>query len=50
MNRSEELTAGYKKTSVLAKEIRGKRRFNVSSLHKKQKHHPKIFTAWIFRH
>ena len=34
MNRSKELTAGYKKTSVLAKEIRGKRRFNVSLLQK----------------
>ena len=49
MNRSKELTAGYKKTSVLAKEIRGKRRFNVS-LFQKTKASPKIFTAWIFRH
>ena len=36
MNRSKELTAGYKKTSVLAKEIRGKRHFILSSLLKTQ--------------
>ena len=28
MNRSKELTVGYKKTSVLAKEIRGKKTFH----------------------
>ena len=32
MNRGEQLTAGYKKTSVLAQDLRGKRHFIAASL------------------
>ena len=32
MNRGTELTSGYKKTSVLAQGLKGKRHFIVSSL------------------
>ena len=36
MNRGTELTSGYKKTSVLAQGLKGKRYFNVQSLQKTQ--------------
>ena len=32
MNRGEQLTAGYKKTSVLAQDLLGKRHFIAASL------------------
>ena len=47
MNRGKELTTGYKKTSVLAKEKRGKRRFNVLSLQKTQASPEDIYSVDI---
>ena len=47
MNRIKELTAGYKKISVLAKEIQGKRRFNVSSLQKTEASPEDIYSVDI---
>ena len=47
MNRSKELTAGYKKISVLAKEIRGKRRFNILSFQKTEASPEDIYSVDI---
>ena len=47
MNRGEQLTAGYKKTSVLAKDLRGKRCYIAASLLKKEATPEDIYSVSI---
>ena len=47
MNRGEQLTAGYKKTSVLAKNLRGKRCYIAASLLKKEATPEDIYSVSI---
>ena len=47
MNRGEQLTAGYKKTSTLAKDLRGKRCFIAASLLKKEATPEDIYSLTI---
>ena len=47
MNTGEQLTAGYKKTSVLAKDLRGKRCYIAASLLKKEATPEDIYSVSI---